>query len=67
MTNCGLELFESELDGFLELLPDEPLVPGHTSWINHATNSLIDVSLSQTAHPYIVEIKSLGRGANGGP
>ena len=53
MTNCGLELLKSELDRFLELLPDEPLVPGYTSRRNHTTNSLIDVTLSQTAHPYI--------------
>ena len=66
LTNCGLELFKSELDRFLELLPDEPLVPGYTSRRNLATNSLIDVTLSQTAHSYIGEIKSLGRGSNGG-
>ena len=27
MTNCGLELFKSELDRFPELLPDEPSYP----------------------------------------
>ena len=58
MTNCGLELFKSELNRFLELLPDEPLVPGYTSRRNHASNSLINVNLSQTAHPYVGEIKS---------
>ena len=66
MTNCGLEIFKSELDRFLELLPDEPLVPSYTSRRNHAINSLIDVTQSQTAHPYIGEIKSLGKGQNGG-
>ena len=67
MTNCGLELFKSELDRVLDLLPDEPLVHGYNSSKNHATNSLIDVTRSQTAHPYIGEIKSLSRGANNGP
>ena len=67
MTNCSLELFKSELDEVLELLPDEPLVPGYTSRRNHATNSSIDVTQSQTAYPYIGEIKSLGGGPKGGP
>ena len=67
MTNCGLELFKSELDRFLELLPDEPLVPGYTSRRNHTTNSLLEVTQFQTAHPYIEGIKSLDRGANCGP
>ena len=48
MTNCSLELFKTELDRFLELLPDEPLIPGYTSGRNHTTNSLIDVTQSQT-------------------
>ena len=67
MTNCGLELFKSELDRFLELIPDAPLVPGYTSRRNHVANNLIEVTLSQTAHPYIGKIKSLDTGANGGP
>ena len=53
MTNCGLELSKSEFDRFLEVLPDEPLVHGYTSRRNDATNILIDVTQSQTAHPYL--------------
>ena len=41
-TNCDLNIFKSRLDRFLRNVPDQPLIPGYTSYRLCDTNSLLD-------------------------
>ena len=44
ITNCDLNHFKRQLDGWLSLVPDEPLVPGYTSYRRADSNSITDMA-----------------------
>ena len=42
ITKCDINNFKSQLDRYLRKVPDQPLIPGYTSYRMCETNSLID-------------------------
>ena len=45
LSGCGIEKFKSNLDRFLKLVLDEPLIPGYTMMRRVDSNSLLDLQV----------------------
>ena len=43
ITNVDVNTFKARLDGYLALVPDEPLIPGYTRYRGSNSNSLLDM------------------------
>ncbi len=43
MSGQSIDVFKRNLDNFLRLVPDEPLVPGYTAMRKTDSNSLLDL------------------------
>ena len=43
LSGCGIEMFKSNLDRFLKLVLDEPLIPGYTMMRRADSDSLPDL------------------------
>ena len=43
LTGCSTDIFKSNLDKFLSLIPDEPLVVGYTQFRRSDSNSILDM------------------------
>ena len=50
MSGCSTERFKGELDHYLEIIPDEPLIPGLTQYRRCDSNSVIDWAKSPYLH-----------------
>ena len=42
ITDCDVDTFKTQLDRYLALVPDEPLIPGYTRYRSSHSNSLLD-------------------------
>ena len=50
LTNLSVDCFKKRLDKYLQLIPDEPQIPGYTAQRRAESNSLLDMTRLATAH-----------------
>ena len=44
VTNCSVEMFKTQLDKYLQTVPDEPHITGMTMYRRAESNSIIDMN-----------------------
>ena len=55
MSGVSVDVFKRNLDTFLRLVPDEPLIPGYTAMRKTDSNSLLDMQSITSNIPFKVK------------
>lgn len=60
LTNIDVDSFKRRLDKYLQLIPDEPQIPGYTAQRRAESNSLLDMTRLATAHQKSLKVEVPG-------